>query len=104
MLHKTLLFLFLLASSSCTTMNSLGSWQQVKSIDDSTPVERHEAAFVKVGSKFYLLGGRGIRAGLPTCASSTSKGSSASELASNDEWLLRVLAGDELDQQHLRRR
>lgn len=36
-------------------------WQYVESEDGSQPVARHEAAFVKVGSKFYLLGGRGVR-------------------------------------------
>lgn len=38
-----------------------GSWQAVESKDGSRPVARHEAAFVSVGDKFYLLGGRGIR-------------------------------------------
>ncbi len=37
------------------------NWQSVKSEDDSKPVKRHEAAFVRVANKFYLLGGRGIR-------------------------------------------
>ena len=37
------------------------SWQEVKAKDGSTPVARHEAAFVRVGDMFYLLGGRGIR-------------------------------------------
>lgn len=36
-------------------------WQAVESEDDSKPVQRHEAAFVRLGEKFYLLGGRGIR-------------------------------------------
>lgn len=36
-------------------------WQYVESADGSLPVARHEAAFVNVGSIFYLLGGRGIR-------------------------------------------
>lgn len=36
-------------------------WQAVDSEDDSKPVQRHEAAFVRLGEKFYLLGGRGIR-------------------------------------------
>jgi len=36
-------------------------WQAVVSKDNSKPVQRHEAAFVRVGPKFYLLGGRGIR-------------------------------------------
>lgn len=38
-------------------------WEIVKSTDGSKPIARHEAAFVEVGDKFYLLGGRGI---LPT--------------------------------------
>ncbi|WP_299533434.1 kelch repeat-containing protein [Ulvibacterium sp.] len=37
------------------------SWGSVVSKDGSKPVQRHEAAFVKVEDKFYLLGGRGIR-------------------------------------------
>jgi len=36
-------------------------WEQVASADDSKPVARHEAAFVRVDDKFYLLGGRDIR-------------------------------------------
>ncbi len=36
-------------------------WQPVLSNDESKPVQRHEAAFVRVGEKFYLLGGRSIR-------------------------------------------
>lgn len=35
-----------------------GNWQALKAVDGSQPVKRHEAAFVKVGQKFYLLGGR----------------------------------------------
>ncbi len=36
-------------------------WEQLESKDGSKPVQRHEAAFVRVGTKFYLLGGRDIR-------------------------------------------
>ncbi|TMM59063.1 galactose oxidase [Maribacter algarum] len=36
-------------------------WHSVLSNDESKPVQRHEAAFVRVGAKFYLLGGRSIR-------------------------------------------
>lgn len=36
-------------------------WQWVGSSDGSELTARHEAAFVVVGSKFYLLGGRGVR-------------------------------------------
>ncbi|MEO1010452.1 MAG: kelch repeat-containing protein [Bacteroidota bacterium] len=37
------------------------AWEPVVSKDGSKPVQRHEAAFTRVGQKFYLLGGRGIR-------------------------------------------
>ncbi|WP_289037635.1 kelch repeat-containing protein [uncultured Zobellia sp.] len=37
------------------------AWELVASADGSKPVARHEAAFVRVDDKFYLLGGRGIR-------------------------------------------
>lgn len=40
---------------------STANWTSVDSKDGSKPVQRHEAAFVRVGEKFYLLGGRGIR-------------------------------------------
>lgn len=40
---------------------SIGQWSPVVSTDESKPVQRHEAAFVRVGTKFYLLGGRDIR-------------------------------------------
>lgn len=36
-------------------------WTAVTSKDGTQPVQRHEAAFVRVGEKFYLLGGRSIR-------------------------------------------
>jgi hypothetical protein len=39
----------------------LTSWSIVKSKDDSKPIQRHEAAFIKLDGKFYLLGGRGLR-------------------------------------------
>lgn len=37
------------------------SWAEVVAVDNSKPIARHEAAFVNVSDKFYLLGGRGIR-------------------------------------------
>ena len=40
---------------------SAQTWEQVISTDGSKPVARHEAAFVNLGHKSYLLGGRGIR-------------------------------------------
>ena len=36
-------------------------WIEVNSADNSKPIARHEAAFVNVNNKFYLLGGRGIK-------------------------------------------
>ena len=36
-----------------------GSWEEIISTDNSTPVARHEAAFIGLEDKFYLLGGRG---------------------------------------------
>lgn len=36
-------------------------WATVASTDSSKPVARHEAAFVKVNNRFYLLGGRKIK-------------------------------------------
>lgn len=47
--------------SSCASVNTTGQWMEVSSTDGSKPIQRHEAAFVAVGDKFYLLGGRGIR-------------------------------------------
>lgn len=38
------------------------TWNQIKATDGSAPIARHEAAFVNVEDKFYLLGGRRIQA------------------------------------------
>jgi hypothetical protein len=40
-------------------LNTLGNWHTLTSTND--PEARHENAFVQVGNKFYLLGGRGIK-------------------------------------------
>lgn len=42
-------------------LDAQGQWQKIAAVDGSEPVQRHEAAFVRIGKKFYLLGGRGIR-------------------------------------------
>lgn len=62
------LLLLLIGSLFCTFINpqtlkaqSKHTWEQIASKDSSEPVARHEAAFVQVGERFYLLGGRGIR-------------------------------------------
>ncbi|OAV44633.1 galactose oxidase [Lewinella sp. 4G2] len=36
-------------------------WREVTPADGSAPTARHEAAFIRVGDKAYLLGGRGIK-------------------------------------------
>lgn len=36
-----------------------GSWTLVETADGSAPIARHEATFVEVNGKFYLIGGRG---------------------------------------------
>ncbi len=38
-----------------------GSWMTLSSKDNSQPIERHEAAFIKIGNELFLLGGRGIK-------------------------------------------
>lgn len=55
------IFLCSCGSSKTSKPEIIKKWEQVFSSDDSKPVKRHEAAFVNVGDKFYLLGGRGIR-------------------------------------------
>jgi len=54
-------FLLLLCFASCSEQEMVGVWTILESSDGSVPVERHEAAFTKVGDKFFLLGGRGVR-------------------------------------------
>ncbi|WP_298502695.1 kelch repeat-containing protein [uncultured Maribacter sp.] len=59
------LMAFQLLVTSCEEPKKKASkenmWQYVTTVDQSEPVPRHEAAFVGVKDKFYLLGGRGIR-------------------------------------------
>ncbi len=49
------------ATSDVSDAPSPAGWQAVVPPDSSAPVARHEAAFVRVGDKAYLLGGRGIK-------------------------------------------
>lgn len=49
---------FLLYALSCGLATG-ATWQLLS--PDTTPTKRHEAAFVEVDGKFYLLGGRGIK-------------------------------------------
>ncbi|GAB5409338.1 MAG: kelch repeat-containing protein [Balneolaceae bacterium] len=73
---KNLVLLALLIGIACQPTKSKQeptsrSWETVASEDGSKPIARHEAAFVEVGNKFYLLGGRGI---LPTSIYDVKKG------------------------------
>ncbi len=56
----TILFFWQCSSTKNVSIPKLkkGNWSQLQSADGSQPVKRHEAAFVKVGNKFYLIGGR----------------------------------------------
>lgn len=61
-----LVLLFLLWQCKTTTTFSFdqlqkGTWSEVEAADGTSPVERHEAAFVGLGDAFYLLGGRGMK-------------------------------------------
>ena len=44
-----------------TTGTGQFQWQPVTYANGTSPTARHENAFVEVGGKFYLLGGRGIK-------------------------------------------
>ncbi len=64
MSYNHLLFLlicFTFCACSTPKISSTASWAAANSADGSTPIARHEAAFIGVGDKFYLLGGRGIK-------------------------------------------
>lgn len=58
---NNLLMIFLITFLSIPRAGAQGAWEKMEAADGSEPVQRHEAAFVQVGEKFYLLGGRGIR-------------------------------------------
>lgn len=55
---QTLMICGLLIAGLHTT-HAQDAWEMVSSADGSKPVARHEAAFVQVGKKLMLLGGRG---------------------------------------------
>ena len=68
--HSLPIFLFFFLFFSChnhptgpslTKASIEGQWETLTSTDNSNPIERHEAAFVKVGVQLILLGGRGIK-------------------------------------------
>ncbi len=63
-----LLVTIILITTGCNTYINIplsniakGEWSEVKSVDGSTPIERHEAAFAEVNGMMYLLGGRGMK-------------------------------------------
>lgn len=58
---KSFFYIMLFVTISCKKETLQKTWEVVLSSDKSLPIERHEAAFVKVEDKFYLLGGRKIK-------------------------------------------
>ncbi|WP_116126564.1 Kelch repeat-containing protein [Lewinella sp. IMCC34183] len=63
-MRNLLLLSFLLGLTACLPYRKqasapVGEWETVTT--ETRPVARHEAAFVQVGQRYYLLGGRGIR-------------------------------------------
>ncbi|GAA4837043.1 kelch repeat-containing protein [Algivirga pacifica] len=48
-----------ISGDSSTPLKEANQWNFVQAADSTLPIERHEAAFVEVEGKFYLLGGRG---------------------------------------------
>jgi len=63
LLTALLLMLFCVNGGSTwgQSAEAFGHWKVVEAADHSEPVARHEAAFVRVADKFYLLGGRGMK-------------------------------------------
>lgn len=53
--------IFFLITTPYVQLSAQTTWETVVTTDGSEPIPRHEAAFVRVKDKFYLLGGRGIR-------------------------------------------
>jgi N-acetylneuraminic acid mutarotase len=47
--------------SSTPEVTKPTTWQAIFPVDSSAPSARHEAAFVRLGDRAYLLGGRGIK-------------------------------------------
>ncbi|MEO0339769.1 MAG: kelch repeat-containing protein [Bacteroidota bacterium] len=65
-MYRIVLVLILFATACNSSQyilesNAVGKWAEIKAVDGSAPVQRHEAAFIAVGDQFYLLGGRGIK-------------------------------------------
>lgn len=62
------LFLIIITAYSCNSYVNLqlsdlskGSWSAQTSDNNTAPIARHEAAFIGVGDKMYLIGGRGMK-------------------------------------------
>lgn len=54
----------IILSGSCTVTKHVGQvqgWEEISSSDTSIPHKRHEAAFVGIEDKMYLIGGRRIQ-------------------------------------------
>ena len=55
------LFSFITTLPAQTNESFTGQWQVLPATDGSELIERTEAAFVRVGKKFFLMGSRGIK-------------------------------------------
>lgn len=60
-LYGIIIISLIIGCSSPRPMIENGAWSEIIAVDDSKPVERHEAAFIGIGHKMYLLGGRGMK-------------------------------------------
>ena len=67
-ISKLCFILIIVTISSCNSYINIqlndvsnGRWVELTSENGTTPVPRQEAAFIGVGDKMYLLGGRGIK-------------------------------------------
>ncbi|MGB5393254.1 MAG: galactose oxidase [Lutimonas sp.] len=63
MIQKVLIYIVLFFTIYLNAQTELieGTWEEATCADGTGLIARHEAAFVAVGDKFYLLGGRGLR-------------------------------------------
>ena len=53
--------LFACGAEPANTTEAAARWHEVTAKDQSAPTARHEAAFIGLNDKYYLLGGRGIK-------------------------------------------
>lgn len=59
-LHVSILAVLLLLSAACTSLSDSDKWHWQLLETSGSPIARHEAGFVALGEKLYLIGGRRI--------------------------------------------